>query len=254
MAPPSAKVRLDLLLHTRGLVSSRAQARGLILSGSVSVQGQTVDKAGSLVTQDAEIALRAVPAYVGRGGIKLKAALDHFHVPVEGRMALDVGASTGGFTDCLLQHGAAGVYAVDVGYGQMAWRLRQDPRVVVIERQNIRTLPEGVIPQRLDLVVVDVSFISLSQVMPHILPLLKETGEIITLVKPQFEVGYGEVERGGVIRSPEKRRMALDRLCAQAPVWGLWVVGWIPSPILGKKGNVEFLVYFRKRGEAGRIL
>ncbi len=239
------KLRLDLLLQGRGLVQSREQARGFILSGSVRVRGQVVDKAGSLVSQDAEVTLDARLAYVSRGGLKLEAALDSFQIPVGGRVAVDVGASTGGFTDCLLQRGAARVYAIDVGYGQMAWRLRQDARVVIIERQNIRTLPPEAIPERVDLAVIDVSFISLIKVIPAVLPLLKEMGEIVALVKPQFEVGYGEVERGGVIRSPEKRQRALDQVCAQAAGWGLSVAGLTPSPILGKKGNAEFLVYLK---------
>ncbi len=247
--PSPSKIRLDLLLQERGLVQSREQARRLILSGSVSVNGQKAEKAGSLVAQEAEVTLHAAPAYVGRGGLKLEAALDCFRISVEGRVALDVGASTGGFTDCLLQRGAARVYAVDVGYGQMAWRLRRDPRVVLIERQNIRTLPADAIPEPADLATIDVSFISLSKVIPHVLPRLAGGGEILALVKPQFEVGYGEVGPGGIVRSPEAHRAVLDRLCVQAVAWGISVAGLTPSPILGKKGNAEFWLYLKKLGE-----
>jgi len=241
------KERLDLLLQSRGLAESRERARSLILSGSVLVDGKKVEKAGAQVEEDAEIVLLGpLSPYVGRGGIKLEAALDTFRLNVVGKVVIDVGASTGGFTDCLLQRGAARVYAVDVGYGQLAWRLRQDARVVVLERRNIRTLPPEAIPESADLATIDVSFISLEKVIPAVLPFLKPEGEIIALVKPQFEVGKGEVGRGGIVRSPEKHQRVLDRIQSRAAEWRLRVGGSMPSPILGQKGNVEFLVYFRR--------
>lgn len=244
-----SKERLDLLLQARGLAESRERARSLILSGSVLVDGKKVEKAGAQVPQDAEIVLLGPASpYVGRGGTKLEAALDAFHPDLSGKVAIDVGASTGGFTDCLLQRGTARVYAVDVGYGQLAWRLRQDPRVIVLERSNIRTLPTEAIPEPVDLATIDVSFISLEKVIPAVLPFLRPRGEIIALVKPQFEVGKGEVGRGGIVRSPEKHQSVLNRIFSQAPTWGLEISGSIPSPILGQKGNAEFLVYFRKTG------
>ncbi len=250
-ARPSAqpKERLDLLLQARGLAESRERARGLILSGSVLVDGKKIEKAGAQVKRDAEIVLLGPTSpYVGRGGIKLEAALDTFHPEVSGKVAMDVGASTGGFTDCLLQRGAARVYAVDVGYGQLAWRLRQDPRVIVLERSNIRLLPPEAIPEPVDLATIDVSFISLEKVLPAVLSFLAPRGEMVALVKPQFEVGKGEVGRGGIVRSPEKHQSVLDRIYHQAAEWGLEIAGSIPSPILGQKGNVEFLVYFRRLG------
>lgn len=245
------KERLDLLLQSRGLAESRERARSLILSGSVLVDGKKIEKAGAQVKEDAEIVLLGpVSPYVGRGGIKLEGALNAFHLDPSGKVVIDVGASTGGFTDCLLQRGAARVYAVDVGYGQLAWRLRQDPRVIVLERRNIRTLPPETIPEPVDLATIDVSFISLEKVIPAVIPFLKPRGEIVALVKPQFEVGKGEVGRGGIVRSSEKHRSVLDRIYSQAAGWGLQIGGSIPSPILGQKGNTEFLVYFR-RTEAG---
>lgn len=243
------KDRLDLLLQERGLAESRERAKSLILSGAVLVDGKKVEKAGAQVEKDAEIVLLGPASpYVGRGGVKLEAALDAFRIDPSGKVAIDVGASTGGFTDCLLQRGALRVYAVDVGYGQLAWRLRQDPRVVVLERQNIRTLPAEAIPTPVDLATIDVSFISLEKVIPVVVSLLRPAGEIVALVKPQFEVGKGEVGRGGIVRSEEKRRRVLDRICGAAAAWGLVSAGSIPSPILGQKGNVEFLAYFKKAG------
>ncbi|MFQ5949142.1 MAG: TlyA family RNA methyltransferase [Nitrospiria bacterium] len=246
------KERLDILLQKRGISESREKAKALILSGSVIVDGRKVDKVGTRVRAGAEITVRkSATSFVSRGGCKLEWALERFRIDVTGQVAIDVGASTGGFTDCLLRRGAARVYAVDVGYGQLAWSLRQDPRVVVIERQNIRTLPAETIPERIDLATVDVSFISLEKVLPSIIPLLQGEAGLITLVKPQFEVGKGEVGKGGIVRSPEKRQKVLDRIYQRADNWGLEVIGSTPSPILGQKGNLEFLVYFKK-GEAKR--
>lgn len=252
LAGKESKERLDLLLVARGLAESREKAKALILSGSVQVGGEKIDKVGVQVKTDAEIVLlKPSSPYVSRGGVKLEAALERFQIDVAGKIAMDVGASTGGFTDCLLQRGAARVYAVDVGYGQLAWRLRTDPRVVILERRNIRTLPSEAIPEPVDLATVDVSFISLEKVIPVITPRLKAEGTLVVLVKPQFEAGKGEVGRGGIIRDPEKRRMILDRICGKGGKWGLRVVGAIPSPILGQKGNAEFLVYFKKSEMTG---
>lgn len=247
LAGKESKERLDLLLVARGFAESREKAKGLILSGSVQVGGEKIDKVGAQVKADAEIVLLKPPSpYVSRGGVKLQAALERFQIDVAGKIALDVGASTGGFTDCLLQRGAARVYAVDVGYGQLAWRLRTDPRVVILERQNIRALPAEAVPEPVDVVTIDVSFISLEKVVPAIIPRLKAEGSLIVLVKPQFEAGKGEVGKGGIVRDPEKHRMILDRICGKGAEWGLNLIGSIPSPILGQKGNVEFLVYFKK--------
>jgi 23S rRNA (cytidine1920-2'-O)/16S rRNA (cytidine1409-2'-O)-methyltransferase len=252
LAGKESKERLDLLLVARGFAESREKAKGLILSGSVQVGGEKIDKVGVQVGKDAEIVLlKAPPPYVSRGGIKLEAALETFQIDVAGKTAMDVGASTGGFTDCLLQRGALRVYAVDVGYGQLAWRLRTDPRVVILERRNIRTLPPDAIPEPVDLATVDVSFISLEKVIPAITARLKTGGIVIALIKPQFEVGKGEVGKGGIVRNPQKRQIVLDRICGKGKEWGLNVIGSIPSPILGQKGNVEFLVYFKKSEMTG---
>ncbi len=243
-----SKERLDLLVQGRGLAESREQAKGLILGGSILVDGQPVTKAGLLVKKDADIALVHTPSpYVSRGGLKLAQALASFKIRVEGAVAIDVGASTGGFTDCLLQQGAIRVYAVDVGYGQMAWRLRQDPRVVVLERRNIRYLSTEEIQAPVDLATVDLSFISLTKVIPKVVSFLKKEGDLIALVKPQFEVGRGEVGKGGIVRSEEKRKEVLAKICAKGEEWGLGLIGAIPSPICGKKGNAEYLVYFKKK-------
>jgi len=246
VAVSSEKQRLDTLLLSRGIAESREQARGLILAGEVQVAGQKVEKAGALVAADAEISLLHPPSpYVSRGGVKLAGALSAFDLDVSGQVALDVGASTGGFTDCLLQRGAARVYAVDVGYGQIAWRLRGDARVVLIERTNIRTLPKETIPEAVDLAVIDVSFISLSKVIPCVTPHLKPGGSIVALVKPQFEVGFGQVGAGGIVRDPDQHREVIERISGEAADWRLEVMGEIPSPILGKKGNREFFIWFR---------
>ncbi len=236
---------------------SREAARGLILSGSVLVEGKKIDKAGTAIDRDARIVLISDPCpYVGRGGIKLDGAIAAFGLSVSGKVAMDVGASTGGFTDCLLQSGAARVYAVDVGYGQLDYSLRQDPRVVVLERKNIRTLPEGIIPEKVDLVTIDVSFISLEKVIPATLPFLAERGEIVALVKPQFEVGKGEVGAGGIVVRPEQHQAVLDKILKKALRWGagtptaeggLSVIGSAPSLLKGKKGNQEFFIYLRRK-------
>jgi len=236
-----AKKRLDVLLVERGLAETRARAQALILAGEVQVEGRVVDKAGAMVPEEAEITVAPALPYVSRGGLKLEGALGAFGIDVRGKVVADVGASTGGFTDCLLRRGAARVYAIDVGYGQLAWSLRQDPRVVVMERTNVRYL--AALPEPIDLVTIDVSFISLSLVLPVVARWLRETGEIVALVKPQFEVGKGEVGRGGVVRRPEQHRSVLERVAGWARELGLRFDGVIPSPVLGPAGNREFLVH-----------
>lgn len=245
------KVRLDLLLVERGLVESRERARALIVAGDVKVNGQTVSRPAASVPADAELTLVAPPPYVSRGGYKLAQALDCFGLDVAGLVMLDVGASTGGFTDVLLQRGCAKVYAVDVGYGQLAWRLRQEPRVVVMERVNIRHLAS--LPEPIDAAVADVSFISLTLALESVVRLLKPTGWIVALVKPQFEAGRAEVGKGGVVRNPEVHRAVLEKVLTWATGHGLKIGGCTPSPILGPAGNREFLVLLRRAGEGESV-
>lgn len=236
--------RLDKLLVERGLVESRERARALILAGEVIVGEHAAVKAGVLVSSDAEIRLKgAGMPFVSRGGMKLQKALDEFGISVEGLCILDVGASTGGFTDCLLQRGARRVFAVDVGYGQLAWKLRQDERVLCLERTNIRFLEMASLPEAPDLAVIDTSFISLDKVLPSTVRLVKKGGMIIALIKPQFEVGRGEVGKGGVVRDSRKHREVIDTVCSLAESLGLTVRGVTESPIQGAKGNREFLIH-----------
>jgi 23S rRNA (cytidine1920-2'-O)/16S rRNA (cytidine1409-2'-O)-methyltransferase len=242
------KKRLDVLLVERGLVESRERGRRLIMAGQVLVDSQVVDKPGTQVAEGADICLRAKLPYVGRGGLKLEAALDSFAVQVAGAVAADVGASTGGFTDCLLQRGASKVYAIDVGYGQLAWRLRQDPRVVVLERINVRYLES--LPEPIDLATVDVSFISLELVLPTVMGWLKPAGDIIVLIKPQFEAGPAEVGKGGVVKDPQVHRAVLSRILGWALGRGLAVRGLMASPLKGPAGNVEFLAHL-SQGRGG---
>lgn len=241
--------RLDVLLTERGLAASREQSRRLIMAGAVVVNDQRVDKPGALVNADASLRIKdeARSRYVSRGGYKLEAALHAFALDVTGVVALDVGASTGGFTDCLLQHGAAKVFAVDVGYGQLAWSLRQDTRVVNLERHNIRTLEREALDEVPSLAVIDASFISLTLVLPKVLTLIASRGIVIALLKPQFEVGKGRVGKGGVVRDPALHAEVVQRLHTQAETWGVEVKGVIDSPLLGPKGNKEFLFCLQKR-------
>jgi 23S rRNA (cytidine1920-2'-O)/16S rRNA (cytidine1409-2'-O)-methyltransferase len=227
------------------LVSSREQAGRLILAGAVKVNGRPVDRRDTLVPPDAMIEVAAAPPYVSRSGAKLAAALDAFGIDPSGCTALDVGVSTGGFTDCLLQRGARRVYAVDVGYGQLDWRLRRDPRVVALERQNIRYLSRATIPEAVDLAVIDVSFISLTLVLPKVMPFLAGRAWVIALVKPQFEVGRGQVGRGGIVRDESQRRAVTDKILAAGSRLGLMPVGMLDSPVPGQKGNREILIGFR---------
>ncbi len=241
--------RLDSLLLLRGLVSAREEGRRRILAGEVLVKDQSVTKAGALVDRDAPIRLqgKATP-YVSRGGLKLEKALDEFEVVAEGIIAMDVGASTGGFTHCLLTRGASRVYAVDVGYGQLDWGLRNDSRVMVMEKKNIRYLQPEELPEKPQLAVVDVSFISLRLVLPKVRELLAEEGRILALIKPQFEVGKGKVGKGGVVRSPEDHERVLFEVKEAAVAMALEVNGLTESPLLGPKGNREFFIYLTKRG------
>ncbi|MBT1076848.1 TlyA family RNA methyltransferase [Geobacter grbiciae] len=240
--------RLDKLLVDRGLVQSRERARALIMAGQVVVNDHLADKAGTQVPLDADIRLKGedIP-FVSRGGLKLARALDEFGLDVSDMVAIDVGASTGGFTDCLLQRGARKVYAVDVGYGQLAWKLRQDPRVVNLEKTNIRYLEPDALPEVPDLAVIDASFISLDKVLPSTLRLIRDGGAVVALIKPQFEVGKGEVGKGGVVRDEGKHREVVDNVVALAESLDLQVGGITESPILGPKGNREFLIHLIKR-------
>lgn len=241
-----ARERLDKVVMERGLAESRARAQALILAGQVIVNGQRVDKVGQMIAPDAEIRIKGETLrYVSRGGLKLEAALHEFHINPTGKTCIDIGASTGGFTDCLLQHGAAQVYAVDVGRNQLAWKIRQDPRVVVIEGQNARNLEPDQFPVRFDIATVDVSFISLAKIFPAVRPILAEEGDCIALVKPQFEVGKGEVGRGGIVSDPAKHRRVLMEIKEAASGIGLTAFGVIPSPILGAEGNREFLLHLK---------
>jgi 23S rRNA (cytidine1920-2'-O)/16S rRNA (cytidine1409-2'-O)-methyltransferase len=240
------RVRLDQVLVAQGLVPSRQRAQAMVRAGLVRVAGEVADRPDQLVSPDVGIDLAGTKEFVSRGGEKLTAALDAFGIDPAGRVGLDVGASTGGFTDVLLRRGASAVIAVDVGYGQLAWGLRQDPRVIVLERVNIRHLDRLPIPA--DLAVIDVSFISLRLVLPRVRELLSPPGEIIALVKPQFEVGKGAVGKGGVVRDPEQHRRVLGEFRQFAQESGYLVAGELPSPILGAKGNREFLVHLRRNG------
>ncbi|MBX9603754.1 MAG: TlyA family RNA methyltransferase [Bryobacteraceae bacterium] len=238
----SSRRRLDELLVERGLADSREKARALVLAGQVLVAGQKSTKAGHSVHVDAPIEVLQRLPYVSRGGLKLEAALDHFHIQPEGKTCLDAGASTGGFTDCLLQRGAAKVYAIDVGHGQLDWKLRGDPRVVLREGLNARYLTLEHTGEAVDLAVCDVSFISVTLILPALSAVLKSSGEMVILVKPQFEVGRDKVGKGGVVREPELHQWACDR--ARAAVEALrFHAEVIPSPILGAEGNQEFLLY-----------
>ena len=237
------KRRLDLLLVGKGLAPSRQRARALIMAGKILVNNLPAVKAGTLVSEDDSIELKGgdIP-YVSRGGLKLEGALDEFSLNIADRTCLDVGASTGGFTDCLLQNGAARVYAVDVGYGQLAWKLRQDPRVVAIERTNIRHMPFDMVSEAVDIVTIDVSFISLKIVVPAVMAFLKEESFILALIKPQFEVGKDQVGKGGVVRDPKLHDRVIKDLSSFFTRTGLLCENVIPSPILGPKGNREFFI------------
>ncbi len=241
------RVRLDALLVSRGLAPSRERARALILAGQVQVAGVPVPKPGTTVAPDAEVSITASDhPYVGRGGLKLAHALDQFAIDVTGRDALDIGASTGGFTDVLLQRGARHVVALDVGHGQLDWTLRRDPRVLVLEGVNARYLRPDQLPHPVDVVVIDVSFISLRLILPAVPPLLRPAADVIALVKPQFEAGREDVGRGGIVDDPAVHDRVIAEVSAAAAAIGLARVNMTPSPITGASGNREFLLHLRQ--------
>jgi 23S rRNA (cytidine1920-2'-O)/16S rRNA (cytidine1409-2'-O)-methyltransferase len=248
-----SKRRLDTLLAERGLYESRSRAAAAVMAGNVKVGERPASKPGELVAEDSELEIAESPAYVSRGGVKLANALDEFGIDPAGRCALDAGASTGGFTDCLLQRGAEAVVALDVAYGELHWSLRQDPRVTVIERRNARRLQPGELPFTPDLIVADLSFISLTKVLPALLACAAPRFDCLALVKPQFEVGRDLVGRGGVVRSPEDRRSALVKVAAHArETSGVEVLGFAASGLPGPAGNRESFVWLAESGrEAG---
>jgi 23S rRNA (cytidine1920-2'-O)/16S rRNA (cytidine1409-2'-O)-methyltransferase len=241
----SGKTRIDQLLVIRGLCESREQAQRAIMAGRVIVGGKRADKPSYLVSGDAAIEVRSSEKYVGRGGFKLEAALEHFQVPVKGKTCLDVGSSTGGFTDCLLQHGAAKVYAIDVGRGQIDWKLRNDPRVIVREGINARYLSAADIGEKVEIGVADVSFISLTLILPPVFALLPSAADMIVLIKPQFELSPGKVGRGGIVRETSLHVEAIEKIQSfverEAKHW----LGVIESPLRGREGNIEFLAHIR---------
>ena len=246
-----AKQRLDTLLVNRGLADNKNKARALIMAGEVKVGGKVMTKPGNPVSEDEPIDIAQRPRYVSRGGIKLAHALEHFSIDPRGKTVLDVGASTGGFTDVCLQGGARKVYAVDAGHGQLAWSLREDPRVVVLEKTNARHLTHEIIPEAIDLIVCDVSFIGLEVALPAALVLAAPGADLVALIKPQFEVGKGQVGKGGVVRDPELHKSVCDRI----EVWLSGLPGWevrgiTTSPIKGPEGNIEFLISAHYSGTA----
>ena len=237
------KRRIDSLMVEKGLVESQAMAQALIMAGEVAVDGKAVIKAGTLIDREAVITVAEPPSFVGRGGIKLDYALDQFRLDISSKVVADIGASTGGFTDCLLKRGASQVYAIDVGYGQLDSRLRQEPRVVVMERVNARyPIP---LPEKVDLATVDLSFISVGKVLPSVTNLLKDGGYIIVLIKPQFEARREEVGKGGVIKEPVVHAMVLGRLIVWAIGHNFRLGGLVTSPVLGASGNKEFFVLLK---------
>jgi len=244
------KDRFDKLLVERGMAPSREKARALIMAGKVIVGGKRIDKPGVQINEDAQFQLQeGESSYVSRGGEKIEGALKAFAVDPKGMIVMDVGASTGGFTDCILQKGAKKVYAVDVGYGQLAWRLQKDPRVVNLERRNIRYLQREEVQEETDLILIDTSFISVEKFLPHLLGFLKKGGAILSLIKPQFEVGRREVGKGGVVRDKALHEKVIDRISNFSRGLGLTVLGVTESPLLGPKGNREFFIYLKKENE-----
>jgi len=247
--------RADMLVHVRGLAPSREKARALILAGLVFANGQKIEKPGQRIPEQAQIHVAGSngPSFVSRGGFKLLGAIEAMRVDFQGKVVLDVGASTGGFTDCALQHGAARVYAVDVGYGQLDWRLRQDPRVRTIERTNIRHVSPDLFPEKMDLATVDVAFISLRLVLPVIANLLTDEGEIVALVKPQFEAGREQVGKKGVVKDPAVHLEVLRKVMDEAGECGLTVLNACYSPIKGPHGNIEFFLHLKRHNSAREV-
>src|SRR5437667_1031830 len=241
------KIRIDNLLVARGFFESRERAQRAIMAGEVRVGDRVIDKSSELVEAKAEIAVAELPRYAGRGALKLEGALDFFQVDVHGKIALDIGASTGGFTDCLLQRGSAKVYAVDVGHGQLAWRIRNDPRVIVLEKLNARFLSRQHIPELVDLCVIDVSFISLTLILSSAFDLITPSGMILALIKPQFELQRADVGKGGIVRDPELQQKAQDNIVTFVTGLGHVMTGIVPSAIKGVDGNQEFFACLRKR-------
>jgi len=240
------KIRIDELIFLKGLVESRCKAQALILAGSVICNGKEVVKPGEKVPIDANVEIKESLPYVSRGGLKLESAIKHFQISLENKIAMDVGASTGGFTDCLLKHGAKKVYAIDVGYGILDVKLRNDDRVVNIEKTNIRFLSKDKIPEEIDIAVIDVSFISLTKVLSKVIEFLKKEAEVVALIKPQFELTPKEVGKGGIVKDKELQLKAVEKILEFASSLSFKIIGYIPSPITGKKGNQEFLVYLKK--------
>jgi 23S rRNA (cytidine1920-2'-O)/16S rRNA (cytidine1409-2'-O)-methyltransferase len=241
------KLRLDQLLVGKGLFPSREQARRAVMAGEVKVGTRIAVKPSELLEEEAPISIKPARKYVGRGALKLKSALDYFKIDVRGKTALDIGASTGGFTDCMLQRGAEKVYAVDVGHGQLNWKLRNDPRVIVLEKVNARSLSSRHVPELVDLCVIDVSFISLTLVLPSAFDFITPTGVILVLIKPQFELQRADVGRGGIVREPDLHRKAQEKIVAFVTDSGHLVAGIVPSAIKGADGNQEFFACIRKR-------
>ena len=246
-----SKIRLDQYLCQNGLVQSRERAKALIMSGIVFVNEQKVDKAGEMIAPDAKVEVRGHDiGYVSRGGLKLEKAMQVFPMRPDGKVCMDIGASTGGFTDCMLQNGAAKVYAVDVGYGQLAWKLRTDPRVVNLERSNIRYVTQEQVPDCLDFASVDVAFISLSLVLPVVHTLLKDGGEAVALIKPQFEAGREKVGKKGVVRDKAVHAEVVEKVYALSENLGFGVCGLDFSPVKGPEGNIEYLIFLKKGAES----
>ncbi|ADQ46268.1 hemolysin A [Caldicellulosiruptor kronotskyensis 2002] len=243
------KKRADLLLVEKGLVESREKARALILSGNVYVNNQKIEKAGEMIDERSQIIIKEPLKYVSRGGLKLEKALDFFKISVEGKIALDIGASTGGFTDCLLQHGAKKVYCVDVGYGQLAWKLREDPRVVNFEKTNFRYFDRKSIQDKIDIIVCDVSFISLNLIAEKVKEFMENSTEGILLIKPQFEAGRKEVGKRGVVKSKETHKNVIKKVIDHYFSLGISIKGLTYSPITGPEGNIEYLLYIKMEDE-----
>ena len=253
MSPPPAKVRLDVALVERGLVETRQKAQALVLAGKVTVDGQKSDKPGKLIGAEHRLVVEQPLRYVGRGGLKLEHALQYFSVPVAGRVCLDIGTSTGGFTDCLLQHGALRVHAVDTGAGQIDWRLRTDPRVILHENTNARYLTLSDTGELADVIACDVSFISVTLIIPALIPLLAPGGDWIILVKPQFEVGRERVDKGGIVRD-EVDQMAACKRVADVLASAGFEIKLTDSPLLGTEGNREFLLHARRASATDNLV
>lgn len=247
MAVKSKKTRLDNLLVARGLFPSREQAQRAIMAGEVKIGTRVAAKSSELLGEEAELSIKEAPRFVGRGGLKLEGALEHFDVDLRDKVCLDIGASTGGFTDCLLQRGARKVYAIDVGHDQLAWKIRKDPRVIVHEKVNARSLGPEHVPEDVDLAVVDVSFISLTLILPSAFELLLPNGIVIALIKPQFELERADVGRGGIVRETTLHEKAQRKIVSLVESLGQEVVDLVPSTITGADGNQEFFICARKR-------